>query len=182
MRPLLLWNIILRRKCWHLRPCSLQRQISWFRATTTESAWGATSTWWEESRWGSFVLCRICDRLHTSLLRSCFQSIWSLSFSISCQYSPGCFLEEPSTSMLTLNHSFLLSVVLGPLSLSPSLVSILWFPLGTVNYIEQKRKAIIYIPFGRLIYMEWALDGTCWAHIMWLDGSSLPRGTHHDLA
>lgn len=176
----------MRRKCWHLRPCSLQRQISLFRETTIESAWGVTSTWWEENRWGSFVLCRISDHLHTALLMRCFLSplVWPLSFSILCQCSPGSSLEQPSVSMLTPNHSFLWSMVLGPLSLSPSLVSVLWFSLGTINCIEQKSKAIIHVPFGRLIYMKWALDGTFWAHFMWLDGSSnsLPWGTHHDLA
>lgn len=146
---------------------------------------GSNQCLMEENIWVSFVLCRICDHLHTSLLRSCFQSllIWSLSFSISCQYSPGCCLVVPSVPMLSLNHSFLLSVVLGPLILSLSLVSILWFPWGTVDYVEQKSEAIIHVPFGRLIYMKWALDSTCWAHFMWLGGSSnsLPRGTHHDL-
>lgn len=58
--------------------------------------------------------------------------------------------------MLTLNHrvedqGFLLSVVLGPLRLSPSF---LWFPLGAVDYVEQNSKAIIHGPFGRLINMK----------------------------
>lgn len=57
--------------------------------------------------------------------------------------------------MLTLNLSFLPNVVGGALNLpQASSVSFVWFPLGTVDYIEEKSKAIINIPFGRLIYMK----------------------------
>lgn len=152
----------------HLSPCSLQRQISWFRATNIKGAWGASSAW-QGKRINEIPLCHAAFVITYMLLHWWAVLNKSLlirppSFSISFWCSSGCSLLAPSVSTLTLNHSFLLNVVLGLLSLPPSLVSFVWFPLGSVDYIEQKSKAIIHIPLGRLIYMKWSLDGTFWVH------------------